>query len=338
MIIGDKKMPELDYIETKSASQVMAHGNVAQVLLANKFNPEALRTNTSLRKDEWIDFDEALIEEVTQRMIGVDDLMSRGLVYNVANGMGSTTVEWETVDETREAEVNMDGIARAQSDRLDFTLNSLPLPIIHRDFYINSRFLEASRTRGEALDTTNMRIAARKVAERVEQILFNGITNYVFAGGQIFGYTTAPDRNTVTLGTSWTNSGVDGEAILTQVLSMIDAAHADRMFGPYIIYVPTAYWVKLLEDFKANSDKSIMTRLMEIPTLLDIKVADFLTVDNVLLIQMTRDVVDMVVGMQPTTVQWETQGGFLLNFKVLTIMIPRMKATDAGRSGIVHLS
>lgn len=331
-------MPELDYIETKSASQVMAHGNVAQVLLANKFNPEALRTNTSLRKDEWIDFDEALIEEVTQRMIGVDDLMSRGLVYNVANGMGSTTVEWETVDETREAEVNMDGIARAQSDRLDFTLNSLPLPIIHRDFYINSRFLEASRTRGEALDTTNMRIAARKVAERVEQILFNGITNYVFAGGQIFGYTTAPDRNTVTLGTSWTNSGVDGEAILTQVLSMIDAAHADRMFGPYIIYVPTAYWVKLLEDFKANSDKSIMTRLMEIPTLLDIKVADFLTVDNVLLIQMTRDVVDMVVGMQPTTVQWETQGGFLLNFKVLTIMIPRMKATDAGRSGIVHLS
>ncbi len=332
-------MPEeLDFIDVNSARQVVAHGSVASILLANKFNVNALRSNTTLRKDEWINFDERLIEEVTQRMTGVNDLMSRGLRYDIPNGMGSTTVEWETVDETREAEVNMDGINRAQSDRVDFTLHSLPLPIIHRDFYINSRVLEASRTRGEALDTTNLRLAARKVSERVEQLLFNGITNYNFAGGQIFGYTTFPDRNTISLVTPWTDSGKTGEQILAEVLSMIDAAHVDRMFGPYLLYVPTAYWIKLLEDFKANSDKSIMTRVLEIPTLDDIKVADFLTADNVLLIQMTQDVVDMVVGMQPTTVQWETNGGFLLNFKVLTIMIPRLKQTDALRSGIVHLS
>ena len=332
-------MPEeLDFIQVNSAREVVANGSVASILLANKFNVGSLRSNATLRKDEWVNFDDRLIEEVTLRMTGVNDLMSRGLRYDIPNGMGSTTVEWETVDETREAEVNMDGINRAQSDRVDFVLHSLPLPIIHRDFYINSRVLEASRTRGEALDTTNMRLAARKVSERVEQILFNGITNYNFAGGQIFGYTTFPDRNTVTLGTSWLNSGIDGEAILAQVLDMIGAAHGDRMFGPYLMYVPTLYWIKLLEDFKANSDKSIITRLLEIPTLDDIKVADFLTNDNVLLIQMTADVVDMVVGMQPTTVQWETNGGFLLNFKVLTIMIPRLKQTDALRSGIVHLS
>ena len=93
----------------------------------------------------------------------------------------------------------------------------------------------------------------------------------------------------------------------------------------------------VFNHFKSNSDKSIISRVLEIPTLTDIKVADFLTADNVLMIQMTSDVVDMVVGMQPTTVQWETQGGFLLNFKVMAIMIPRLKNTDAGRSGIVHL-
>lgn len=332
-------MPEeLDFLEMKSANKVVAHGSVADVLLANKFNANALRSNTTLRKDEWIHFDEKLIEEVTQRMVGVNDLMSRGLRFDIPNGMGSTTVEWETVDETREAEVNMDGIARAQSDRLDFAPHSLPLPIVHRDFYINSRVLAASRTRGESLDVTNMRIAARKVSEKVEDILFNGITGYNFAGGVIEGYTTFTDRNEVTLGTAWTDSGIDGEDILAQVLEMIDAAHTDRMFGPYIMYVPTAYWVKLLEDFKANSDKSTISRVLEIPTLTDIKVADFLAADNVLLIQMTSDVVDMVVGMQPTTVQWESDGGFLLNFKVMTIMIPRLKSTDAGRSGIVHLS
>ncbi len=331
-------MEGIEFIKANSASQLMASGSVAHKLLQSNMNPNVLRTNATLRKDEWIDYDTALLDEVTLRMTGVDDLMSRGLTYNVANGLGSTVVEWETVDETRDAEVNMDGINRAQSDTVDFVLESLPLPIIHRDFYLNSRFLNASRTRGESLDTTNLRLAARKVAERIETILFQGLPNYNFSGGQIFGYTTFPDRNTISIGTAWDNSGVDGEDILTQVLSMVQAATNDRMYGPYLMYVPTAYWVKLLEDFKANSDKSILTRLMEIPTLTDIKVADFLPADNVLMIQMTQDVVDMVVAMQPSTVEWETQGGFQLNFKVLACMIPRMKSTDAGRSGIIHLS
>lgn len=332
-------MPEemLDSIQMNSAGALVARGGVAQTMLQHKFNVGALRSNATLRKDEWIQFDEALIDIATLRMVGVGDLLNRGLRFDVTQGLGSTTVEWETVDETREAEVNMDGINRAQNDRVDFVLQSLPLPIIHRDFEINSRALQVSRTRGEALDTTNMRIAGRKVSERIEQILFNGIT-YTFAGASIFGYTTHPNRNTVTLATPWDNSGITGELILTDILAMISAAHTDRMFGPYVLYVPTLWWIALLEDFKANSDKSILTRMLEIPTLEDIKVSDFITVDNAVMVQMTSDVVDMVVAQQPTTVQWETDGGFKLNFKVMAVMIPRLKADADGRSGIIHLS
>lgn len=332
-------MPEemLDSVQMNSAGALVARGSVAQTMLQHNFNANALRNNATLRKDEWIQFDEALIDIATLRMVGVGDLLSRGLRFDVTQGLGSTTVEWETVDETREAEVNMDGINRAQNDRVDFVLQSLPLPIIHRDFEINSRALQVSRTRGEALDTTNMRIAGRKVSERIEQILFNGIT-YTFAGASIFGYTTHPNRNTVTLAVPWDNSGITGELILTDILAMISAAHADRMFGPYVLYVPTLWWIALLEDFKANSDKSILTRMLEIPTLEDIKVSDFITVDNAVMVQMTSDVVDMVVAQQPTTVQWETDGGFKLNFKVMAVMIPRLKADADGRSGIIHLS
>ncbi len=327
----------MEIMQVGSAGELIGTGSVAAKLLASGMDPQVLRTNAILRKDEWLLYDERLIEIATQRMVGVGDLMSRGLRFDVGNGMGSTSVEWETVDETREAVVNMDGITRGQSDTVDFILQSLPLPIIHRDFYLNLRMLTSSRTRGESLDTTNMQIAARKVAERTEQILFNGLS-YTFAGGSITGYTTHANRNQVSLTTPWTDSGVTGTNILEDILSMFDAAHGDRMFGPYIIYVPTLYWIKMLEDFKSNSDKSIITRLMEIPTLEDIKVADFLTADNVLMIQMTQDVVDMVVAMQPTTLQWETEGGMLLNFKVMSIMIPRIKADQDGRSGIVHLS
>ncbi len=321
-----------------SNGALQAHGSIASKLLANGMNTSALRTNLTLRKEEVIELATRLIETANQRLNGVADLINRGLVLNVENGLGTTVDQWDTVDETRDAEVNMDGIARAQSDTVDYVLNSVPLPIVHRDFYINLRQLESSRRLGQSLDVTNAEIAARKVSERLETILFQGESAYAFGGGTIRGYTDHPNRNTVSLPANWDASGTTGENILTDVITMINAAQTDRMFGPYVLYVPTAYWITLLEDFKANSDKSTLQRLREIPNIEEIKVADFLQANNVLLIQMTRDVVDMVVGMQPTNLEWETQGGMLLNFKVMAIMIPRIKADSEGRSGIIHMS
>ncbi len=332
-------MPEqFEGLSLNQNGGVQAFGSVASRLLANGMNVSALRTNDTLRKDEWIQFDTKLIEIAQQRLNGVGDLLNRGLRHDVKNGMGTTVVQWETVDETRDAEISMDGLTRAQSDAVNYVLQSVPLPITHRDFYINLRALEASRQLGQSLDTTNAELAARKVSESLENTLFNGASAYTFGGGTIRGYTDFPSTNSVSLTAPWTNSGVTGTNILNDVLAMIEALHTDRMFGPYVMYVPTLYWIKLLEDFKTNSDKSIIIRLREIPFLEEIKVADFLTTDNVLLVQMTSDVVDMVVGQQPTTVQWETQGGMLVNFKVMAIMVPRLKADQDGRCGIVLLS
>ncbi len=331
-------MPEqFEGLSLDPNGSVKAFGSVASRLLANGMNISALRTNDTLRKDEWIQFDTKLIPIFQQRLNGVGDLLNRGLRHDVRNGMGTTVVQWETVDDTRAADLSMDGLTRAQSDAVNYVLQSVPLPITHRDFYINLRALEASRKLGESIDTTNAELAARKVSEKLETTLFLGASAYTFGGGTIRGYLDFPNRNTIDLTTTWTNSGVTGTNILNDVLAMINALHTDRMFGPYILYVPTLYWIKLLEDFKTNSDKSIIMRLREIPFLEEIKVADFLTNANVLLVQMTSDVVDMVVGQQPSTVQWETQGGMLVNFKVMAIMVPRMKADQDGRSGIAHL-
>ena len=122
---------------------------------------------------------------------------------------------------------------------------------------------------------------------------------------------------------------------------MILALQTDNYNGPYGLYVPIDYFNKLLEDFKANSDKSILTRLMEIPDLEFIKISRNLPgggSGQVIMVQLTSDVVDMIDGLQPTMVQWETQGGMVVNFKVMAIMAPRMKSDAAGQSGIAHFS
>jgi len=264
-----------------------ATGTVAQRLLNNAMNVNALRTNATLRKDEWKHYDLAVVQAAQERLVGVADLMGRGLVLRIANGLGKTVLEYEDASDIEGAQLSMDGVTRGLNDRIEYDLKFMPLPIIHKDFQINVRVLNASRTTGASLDTAMAELSARKVAEKEEELLFQGSSSYTFGGGTLYGYVDAPNRNTVTLALAWDNVAKTGEQILTDVKNMKQASIDALHYGPWVLYIPTAYETVLDGDFKANSDKSIRTRLLEIAGIEDIKVVDKLAANNVVLVQMT---------------------------------------------------
>lgn len=315
-----------------------AQGSVAGALMSNGMSVNALRTNALLRKDEWIRYDEAVVQAAQERLNVAADLMSAGLTFNISEALGTTVVEWETLNEMTEAEISMDGLTRSQQDTANFDLNSVPLPILHKDFQISIRRLRASRMTGQPLDTTQAMQASRQVSESIENLILNGNPAIKVGNGTIYGLTTEPNRNTVTLSTNWDASSKTGTDILDDVLSMYDSAAAANYFGPFMLYVPTSYWTVLQEDFKAESDKTILQRLRELSFIRDVKPADKLAANNVVMAQWTSDVLDLVVGQEPTPVQWEGQGGMVIYMKVMGIMVPRIKADQNGNSGIVHLS
>ena len=291
-----------------------------------KISPAVLRTADTLRKDEWKHFDEALVQEGTLRLRGVADLMAAGLTRPVANGMGKTIFEYEEITDMEPAITSLDGLARSEDDRQEFNLKSIPLPITHKDFNINLRTLSASRERGESLDTTQVRTAGRLVAERLELMLFQGGPTY--GGLPIYGYATHPNRNLAnfTAGT-WDTPAVTGENILTDVLAMITALEGDRFnSGPYWIYVPSEMSAKLEEDFKANSDKTIRQRVMEVDRVAGLKVCDQMPTGHVIMVQATSDVVVLIEGEPLQTVQWDVLGGFQVQFKAFTIAIPLVRS------------
>ncbi len=301
--------------------------------------PAALRTLDLLRKDEWVHFDEALVEEGAIRLRGVADLIAAGLTRPVTDAMGKTVFQYENVTDMDPATTSLDGMTQTENDKTEFALQSLPLPITHKDFWINLRVLMASRTRGEALDTTQARAAGRKVAEQLENMLFNG--GKTFGGLPIYGYTTHPRRNLCTfevVGGAWSNVAKTGTQILADVLTMIAAAEDDRMYGPYWLYVPSNTSTKLEEDFKAQSDKTIRQRLLEIDRLQKVQVVDQLAADNIILVQATSDVTAWIMGENLQTVQWDVQGGFQINFKAFAIQVPLIRADAQGRSGVQHMS
>lgn len=332
----------IDIIQGSENGGVSAHGSVAEMLLNSNMNVNSLRTNAVLRKEEWLLLDKAVITIARERLNVVSDLFANNLTFDVPNGMGTTIIQHQTQSEMIAAEVTMDGVTRGNNDHLLFNLVSTPLPITHSDFQITARHLAASRKGGIALDVSMAEEAARQVSETLEGTLLNGnnagdILGFGSDSARLFGYTNRTDRNTVTLSENWDAAGKTGEEILADVIAMINANQAARMFGPYMLYVPQAYWVQLMEDFKANSDKTVMQRIIELPDIIGVKPADKLTANNVLLVQMTKSNVDMAVGMQPTVVAWETQGGMVLNFKVMAIMVPRIKLDHGNRSGVCHL-
>ena len=301
-----------------------AYGNVAQRLQACGMKTNALRSCATLRKDEWKQYDQAVVKAAQQRLVGVADLYSRNLVYRIGNGLGKTVLEYEDMSDREDAQVSMDAVTRGRRDGVEFDINYLPLPIIHADFFVNARVLAASRTTGDPLDVTMAEQAARKVAEKAESILFTGLSTFTFGSGSIYGYMDFPFRNTVTLGTSWPSDTAAN--ILTDVLNAKQASINARHYGPWVLYVPTSYETTLDKDYDSTRGNTVRQRILALNGIMDVKVADFLTTDNVLLVEMSSETVRMVEGMQVTTVEWETEGGMIHNFKVMAIMVPQLRA------------
>lgn len=295
-----------------------------------KINASAL-----LRYDEWKDIDRSVIEAGMQRMPAFSDLRSRGLTHPLGS-IGQTVSMWETLNDMTEASVAMSAITRGEKDTPSYGNASVPVPIVFKEFSVELRRLEASRRFGAGIDVLGATIAGRLVGEKSEKMLFQGAGIQV-DGATIYGYLNHPNRNTVTLTENWDAVGKTGEEIVADVQAMLVAARADRFYGPYMLYIPSLYEGVLDNDYRANDSRTVRNRILALSGVAAIQVDDFLPANNVVLVQLTKDVVDIAIAQDITTVQWSILGGMQEEFKVMAVWVPRIKAGPDGESGIVHL-
>lgn len=294
-----------------------------------------LAAYATLRRSEWEQLDEAVQKISEGRLGGIQDLRDKGLIYNLGNAMATTVLEYHDMSDAMEGELTMDGVTRSQGDRPSFETVYLPIPIIHVDYEINQRALEASRSLGNPLDTIGAERAARKANVKLEDMLFTD-TSYKFGGGTIYSYLNHPHRNTGSLTGAWT--GLTGSQIITDVVAMKQAAIDAKHYGPYMLYVPTAYETTLDKDYDATTPgTTIRERITKIAGI-EVKVIDRLTAANVLLVEMTTDVVRLINGFGLRNVQWQVEGGMVNKMKTMMIQVPQVRADQDGNSGVVHYS
>ncbi len=292
----------------------------------------------TLRKDDWKLLDDAIVKVAKPRFKAVGDLRAAGLTFTIPNGMGKTVLETETMSDIGPASVSMDGLRENANDRPVFEITNLPLPIIHKDFQFSSRQIMASRNGGSPLDTTSAELAATRVAEEAEKLLLGVSTTadqYSFGGGVIYGYTDFPSAITGSLSCP-TGSGWVGQTLLDEVLVMIGQLQANYHYGPYVLYAAPSWDRYLDDDYKAASDKTLRQRIEQIEAIQSVRTLDYLANYDLVLVQMTSDVVRLVIGMEIVTVEWDTTGGLQKNFKVMAILVPQLRADQDSQTGILY--
>lgn len=294
------------------------------------------RANSPLPKNSQEVIDDAVIRVGRQRLTIVDDLINAGLTKPLTNWLGVPLLTSHRVGEAGYAQVTMVPKARGERQLPERTPYTVPIPCTWDDFSYDIRTQAAAERTGTPLETDQVEQSTRNVNESIEDQAINGGPQV--DGNRAIGLLESTSTQAFVDNESWTAAGHSGDDIFRDVQNMVGIAVDKRFPGPYNLYVNSTYGLKLGEDFKANGDRSILERLTATPygsRSLNIRIADMLPADTVLLIQMTSDVVDVIVGQTPTPVSWSDGPGWEEFFVVLACIVPRVKSNSNGDFGVV---
>ena len=305
---------------------------------------------TTMRKDDWIEMDRAVQGAVRQRLRVWADFRAAN-TYGGFDGMKKSTIEYEATNDPGEAMQDMDGLGENRQDSFLFKLRSMPLPITHSGFSFSKRRMQTSG--GFQLDTSAAEAAGRRIAEKIEKQVIGVDAGLLYGpdpsvdtrydsglNSKVYGMTNYPYRLTKT--DLNTPTGSNPEAVKQDVIEMREALYAQGFYGPFMLYHTPAYDAFLDDDYfrsgGTSANRTLRERIAEIDGISGIRRLDFWTgaTYQMVLIQMTNDVARAVVGMEITTLNWESHGGLKKNWKVMTIQAPQLKADYNGKCGLLH--
>jgi uncharacterized linocin/CFP29 family protein len=291
--------------------------------------------NATLTRDEWLDIDAVVLETFRTGLTGVNDLINAGL--SRPSNLGVILSGYPVVGDMEAAQMSMDGVVHGQQDNLEYDENFVPIPITHKDFGLSARQLLVSRQGRGMLETDHIREAAKKVRDLNESVLFNGTGN-IYSGYPIYGYTSHPNRATDTAANyGGGDFGTSGNAYKTFV-GAINAMAALGFNGPWGIYAANTQYGQLLNQYGSNDNNELKVILDTIPDIAFIKRSFDLAAASVVMVQLTRDVIDLEVAQGITTVQWMERGGFLSEYRIMDALVPRIKKDKNNRVGICHIT
>lgn len=327
---------------------------VSELMRRGMFNPTF--NATGLRKQDWQYLDKKLHMAVRTRLRAWTDLAASSSIGGF-DAFSKMTYEYESANDPGEAMVSMEGRSSGRDDAARYALKSVPLPIYHSDFTLGLRMNEISKNSGPPMSTFRLETSGRRVAELIEDTVIGTVTGPIYgtvsAGpgahtgdSAVWGYRNFPYRITKTDLT--TPTGSNPQSTVDDILEMRDLLYDQGFYGPFIIYHSTD-WDRYLDDDYGQTvgssygfapTKTLRERIRAIEGIRDIRRLDRLDGTTypfeMIMLQMTSEVAEAIDGASPRVQQWESKGGWELNFRVWAIQVPVLRFDFTEKCGIVH--
>lgn len=288
--------------------------------------------------EEWKAIDTRLREIAASRQVGIAKLKELGLVYNLANPFASQSLEYMKTSDMHDASVNMNFKVTNETDKQAVKTASIPIPVISWRWGFDIRELQMSRLYNRPLDLQGAKVGARKIGEKLESMMF-GANATILDDKKIDSIISFADSNKIATLHNWNATGTSTADILDDVIALKKKSIEDKHFGKWILFVAQNYEARLDDDYGVDATTKayipLLDRIKKINGILDVIVSDFLPDDTVALVQMTNDTIELINGMELTTVQLMNAGG--LNFEMLSFVMqtPAVKSDYDGNCGIV---
>lgn len=311
--------------------------------------PQFALNATTFRRDDWIEL-QTEVELAYRSRLKLVAALQASVQVGGFNGWGKMSYEYDTMSDAHEAIVDMDGMSEGRNDAPLFLPRSVPLPFTHSDFYYSDRVLAASRAKGgQGLDVYSAEMAARRVAEKLEDTAIGTETGITWGGrtgyfphdlaSTVFGLTNYTNRNTKTNFTVPTTT--NGPTSYAEVLAAFDTLYADNVYGPFSIYHSTDWSQYMNSPFSTaggnHPSETLRSMLLKHPDVTEVERLDRLTSTfTLIIVAKDKKYIRFINGMDITTWQWDQRGGMQKNFKVGVVQSVLPMSDFSGKSGILH--
>jgi uncharacterized linocin/CFP29 family protein len=311
---------EFNEAETARASRTFLAGNAAPIPL-----------------DAWrrIDSRSAMIQ---RDVLTVFNRMAAANQTPV--GVGDIVSFYAQASDSGEVHVSMDGRSEGNADQATVKYVGTPVPLFDSYARYGWRQMEVMRKGGMMIDTATIGNHQRKVAEKLEDVMLNGLSSIVVNGNTIYGLRNFPERSTATHGLTLATS--TGAQWLAAFKTLIDTLIADNAFGRITVFLNYSDWLSAsINEFVAGYPKTILQRLQEIQQIAEIVPASKCTANEII------GVANIQTGDWGTILQampMVTRPKARLNpeddytFGVMAMAAPQLRADFDGRSQIAHLT
>jgi hypothetical protein len=300
-------------------------------------------------RDDWIEIERAAVRLPRQNLSAYMDLRNAN-TRGGFNAWNKLSLEYLAVSDAGEAVKDMDATAPGRDDTPTNLIRSIPLPVMHVDFGYPQRLIDASGAANINIVSEMVEQGTRRIWEMVEKTLIGTEAGLTWGGRSTgpfpqtgtsteWGYTTFPYKVAKTDLTAPTGS--NPEAIVQDVMEMIETMHTNGYNGPFVLYHSTPYSLYLNSDYyRSGSTSAVRTvreRLMEIEGLTSIRRLNYLTSGyQLVLVDLGTGQFQAIDGMQPRVVQWQERAGMIQKFMVMAIQVSLLKAPSNGVSALIH--